>query len=223
MHLAIRLSREEGRDPPFDHGYLLGSIVYTRVEEVDPGLSREVHDGHGRSRHVISEIHRVRDHPAAAWFRVGTDDEDVAGAIAKALAPGTELALGETRFRVTSVEREEPVARPGEFATLSPILLIDKETSRSIVHDSPAYRDSLEAAINAQIRANTKSEGAVRVLHVEPQAVRKRTIKMRTVLAQKARLLLDGPEHELRFLVDRGIGRSPALGFGMVVGDGRAE
>jgi len=217
VHVTVRLRRVEGPDPPYDHNFLLGSAVYHMLRERDSEASAVLHDSPHRTGYVLSEIHRVRGKPHEAWFRIGTSNETVARLLGEALAPGTKFTIGPTRFDVTGLEMEEPIVRPGEFVTLSPILLTDKETGKSLVHDADGYEKILEEAINAQVRNNLKTAGNVRVLHVEPQGVRKRRIKERAVLAQKARLLLEGPDEELRFLVNHGIGRSPALGFGMVV------
>lgn len=217
MHVTVQLRRIEGRDPPYDHNFLLGSAIYNLLREYSDVASDVLHDSPYRTAYVLSEIHRVTGKPKEAWFRIGTSSEAVARNIEKALVPGTRMSIGKTVFQVTGLTMEGPVVRPGEFVTLSPILLTDKETGKSLVHDSNGYQKILEEAINSQVRNNLKTAGNVRVLFVEPQGVRKRTIKERTVLAQKARLLLDGPEEELRFLVDHGIGSSPALGFGMVV------
>lgn len=217
MHLIVQLKRTEGPDPPYDHNFLLGSAVYHLLREHSIVASDSLHNSPYRTAYVLSEIHRVTGKPREAWFRVGTSSEAVARNIGKALTPGTNMNVGKTVFQITGLLNEEPIIRPGEFVTLSPILLIDKTTGQSLVQDANGYDRILEDAINTQIRNNLKTMGNVRVLHVEPQGVRRRTVKKRTVLAQKARLLLNGPEEELRFLVDHGVGRSPALGFGMIV------
>lgn len=217
MHLTIQLTRTEGRDAPHDHNFMLGSAVYKLLQEHSEEASATVHDSHYRSAYVLSEIHRVRGRPKEAWFRIGTANEALARNIGKALTPGTEFHVGKTGFQVTGIMMEEPVIRPGEFVTLSPILLRDKNNGQSLVHDSPGYVESLEAAMNRQVKNYLKKEGTIKVIHFEPQAVRKRKIKDRTVLAQKGRMLLDGEDEQLAFLVNHGIGLSPALGFGMVV------
>jgi len=218
VHITVQLRRTEGRDPPYDHNFLLGSAVYHLLQEHSDEVSDVLHDSPYRSAYVLSEIHRVTGKPNESWFRVGTSNEAVAKNIEKALVPGTQMNIGKTVFRITGILMEEPVVRPGEYVTLSPILLLDKKTGKSLVYDSNSYQKILEEGINAQIKNNLKTKGEVRLLHIEPQGVRRRTIRERIVLAQKARLLLDGPEDELRFLVNHGIGRSPSLGFGMVVG-----
>lgn len=220
MHLTARLTRLEGPDPPYDHNYRLGSAFLGALNQFSPEASEILHDSFRRSVYVLSEIHRVTGHPEESWFRVGTSHAKVADFVGKALAPGTRLRVGPTSFQVVGLFVEEPVARPGEYVTLSPILLRDKETGRHLVHDSNGYVDRLQAAANHQVKQYLKKEGTVRILRFEPQAVRKRTINGRTVLAQKGRFLMDGEEEELRLLVNHGIGMSPALGFGMVVGTG---
>ncbi len=175
-----------------------------------------LHDAPGRSAYVLSEIHGVRGKKGEFWFRVGTSSEAVGRLVGKALTPSTGVTVGPTSFQVTGLAIEEPVVRPGEFVTLSPILLRD-ENGKSLVHDSEGYGERLEEAMNRQIMNNTGRKGKIKLIHFEPQAVRKRKIRGRTFLAQKARLLLDGPEEDLTFLVEHGIGRSPAMGFGMVV------
>ena len=219
MHLTIQLSRTKGQDVPYDHNFLLGSAVYKLLQEHSEEASNAVHDSHYRSAYVLSEIYRVKGKPKEAWFRVGTDNGTIARIVSKALTPSTKLHVGKSEFMVTGVMIEEPVARPGEYITLSPILLRHKEKGQSLVHDTPGYVKSLEAAMNHQVKNYLKKEGTVRVVHFEPQAVRKRKIKDRTILAQKGRLLLDGEEEQLKLLVNHGIGLSPALGFGMVVLD----
>jgi len=216
-HLLVRLTSLEGGDPPYDHNFLLGSAVYHLLRERSHEASTVLHDSPHRSGYVLSEVHRVSGKSGEAWFRAGTSNGTVVRLLGGALAPGTKLAVGPALFKVTGLDMEEPIVRPGEFVTLSPILLMDKETGKSLVHDVDGYPRILEDAINAQVKHNLKTQGDVRVLNVEPQGVRRRTIKERTVLAQKARLILDGPMEELQFLVNHGIGRSPALGFGMVV------
>ncbi|MEW5937356.1 MAG: CRISPR-associated endoribonuclease Cas6 [Candidatus Thermoplasmatota archaeon] len=219
MHLTFQLNRIEGKDPPYDHNFLLGSALYRKLQEASEEAATAAHDSPYRSPYVLSEIHRVRGKPREAWFRMGTTHESLVRAIGKALAPGTNVQVGPTLFQVTGILMEEPVARPGEYVTLSPILLRDEENGQSIVHDTPGtdYKQILEDAVNTQVKNYLKKEGTVKVIHFEPQAVRKRRIKDRTVLAQKGRMLLDGEEEQLRLLVNHGIGSSPALGFGMVV------
>jgi CRISPR-associated endoribonuclease Cas6 len=211
------LRRSSGRDASYDHNFHLGSAVYTLLRE--GGAAEAIHDSPYRSEYVLSEIHRVTGKPTEAWFRAGSANETIIRVLSKALTPSLKLHVGGTEYLVTGQEIEEPVVRPGEFVTLSPILLRDRETGKSIVHDAPGYREILEAAMNKQVLNYMKTEGAVKAVHFEPQGVRKRTIKERTVLAQKGRMLLDGPEEQLRFLVNHGVGLSPALGFGMVVLD----
>lgn len=148
---------------------------------------------------------------------MGTSSEAVTRIAGRALTPSTEMRVGGASFQVTGLQIEEPIVRPGEYVTMSPILLRDNENGQSLVHDSPGYVKSLKTAINQQVQNYLKKEGDVKVVHFEPQAVRKRKIKDRTVLAQKGRMILDGEDEQLRLLVNHGIGRSPALGFGMVV------
>lgn len=219
VHLTVGLTRKDGPDPPYDHNFLLGSAVLSLLRDHSPEASQAIHDSPHRTAYVLSEIHRVTGKAKEAWFRVGTSHERVANIVGKALVPGTELRINATTFRIADLAIEEPTVRPGEYVTLSPILLRDKETGQHLVHDSPGYVERLQAAANHQVKQYLKKEGTIRVLRFEPQAVRKRTIKGRTVLAQKGRMLLDGPEDELRLMVDHGIGMSPALGFGMVVGN----
>ncbi|MGQ0534616.1 MAG: CRISPR-associated endoribonuclease Cas6 [Methanobacteriota archaeon] len=220
MHLAVSMTRVEGPDAPYDHNYLLGSAVLAMIRDDSVEAADVLHDGHSRKPYVLSEIHRVPGKPTEAWFRIGTSHERVANIMAKAFAPTTTFAVGPSRFRVNGVETHETVARPGEYVTLSPILLRDRETDRCLVHDDANYRETVESAANHQVKQYLKREGTIRILQFEPQAVRKRTIRGKTVLAQKGRFLMDGAEDELRMLVDHGLGRSPAMGFGMVVATG---
>jgi len=217
MHVTVRLQRTGGKAPSYDHNFHLGSAVYELMKKNVDGAAEALHESHYRSAYVLSEIHPVPGKPDEYWFRAGTANEAVLKVISKALSPSQKFPVGGTEVMVTGLQIEEPVIRPGEFVTLSPILLRDKESGKSIVHDTPGYKETLEAAINAQIKNYMKVDGTVEVIHFEPQAVRKRTIKEKTVLAQKGRMLLDGEEEQLRFLVDHGVGLSPALGFGMVV------
>jgi CRISPR-associated endoribonuclease Cas6 len=196
---------------------MLGSAVYSLLQECSDEAAEVLHESPHRSAYVLSEIHRVRGRPEEAWFRVGSSSETVVRLIGKAFPPTTEVVVGPAKFQVTGIEVQEPVVRPGEFVTLSPILLTDTETGQSLVHDSNGYSEILQAAMNAQIEGSTKTAGNIRLIRLVPQAVRKRTIKDRMFLTQKARLLMDGPEEQLRFLVNHGVGRSPALGFGMIV------
>ncbi len=218
MHVTVQLNRVGGKDASYDHNFHLGSAVYTLLKENGDGAAEALHESHYRSAYVLSEIHRVGGKPGEAWFRVGTENDAVLKIISRALPSSQKLHVGGAEFVVTGQNLDDPVVRPGEFITLSPILLRDRETGKSIVHDTPGYKETLEAAINAQIKNYMKVDGTVKLIHFEPQAVRKRTIKEKTVLAQKGRLLLDGEEEQLRFLVNHGVGLSPALGFGMVVG-----
>ncbi len=217
MHLCVRLRLTKGPRAPFDHNFLLGSAVYKHLHDLSEEVVDPLHDSPYRSPYVLSEIHHVANKPDEAWFRLGTSSEAVARAVGKALTPSTEVHIGGTAFQVTGLHMEEPMVRPGEYVTLSPILLRDKENGQSLVHDSPGYVESLGSAINQQVHNYLRKDGTVKVVHFEPQAVRKRTIKGRTVLAQKGRMILDGGEEQLRLLVNHGIGASPALGFGMVV------
>lgn len=228
MHVTVRLKRTGGKDAAYDHNFHLGSAVYTLLKENGDGAAEALHESHYRSAYVLSEIHRVGGKPGEAWFRVGSSNKAVIQAIAKALPVSKIIPIKnrdwKSEYTVTGHLMKDPIIRPGEFVTLSPILLRDKEAGKSIVYDTPNYRETLEAAMNLQVRNYMKVEGTVKVIHFEPSGsdeahgVRKRTIKERTVLAQKGRMLLDGPEEQLRFLVDHGVGLSPALGFGMVVG-----
>lgn len=206
-----------GPNPDYDHNFMLGSAVYNLLREHSEEASNVLHDSPYRSPYVLSEIHGVKGKPGEWWFRLGTSSGAVARIAGKALTPSTELSVGESSFQVTGIVMEEPLAVPGEYVTLSPILLRDKESGKSIVYDSPNYPETLENAINLQVKNHLKKEGTIKVVHFESQAVRKRKIKDRTVLAQKGRMLLDGDEEQLRFLVNHGIGSSPALGFGMIV------
>ncbi len=215
--MTVALRRTEGRDPPYDHNFLLGSAVYALIRNHSGEASSILHDSPFRSAYVLSEIHRVSGKPKEAWFRVGTSSPAVSKIIGQALTPGTVLTVGPTQFQITGLSMEEPVVRPGEYVTLSPILLRDKENGQSIVHDSPGYVETLQMAANLQVKNHLKREGTIRILHFEPQAVRKRTIEKRTVLAQKGRFLAQGSEEDLSLIVNHGIGLSPALGFGMVV------
>ncbi len=218
IHITVQLTKMEGPDPPYDHNFMLGSAVYSLLKEHAEDAADALHDSPYRSAYVLSEVHRVRGKPKEAWFRLGTSSDAVVKIAGRALTPSTHIRVGGTLFQITGLHIEEPVVRPGEYVTLSPILLKDRENGQSLVHDSPGYVESLASAINHQVRNYLKKEGTVKVVHFEPQAVRKRTIKERTVLAQKGRMILDGGEEELRLLVNHGIGLSPALGFGMVVG-----
>ena len=206
-----------GPNPDYDHNFMLGSAVYKLLKESSEEASTALHDSPYRSPYVLSEIHGVKGKPGEWWFRLGTSNNAVARIAGKALTPSTEITVGKSRFQITGIVMEEPLVRPGEYVTLSPILLRDKESGKSIVHDSPNYPETLEKAINLQIKNYLKKEGTIKVVHFEPQAVRKRKIKERTVLAQKGRMLLDGDDEQLSFIVNHGIGSSPALGFGMVV------
>ncbi|HEQ78813.1 MAG TPA: hypothetical protein ENN76_00945, partial [Euryarchaeota archaeon] len=217
MHLTVSLHNNDGLGPKYDHNFKLSGVVYSHLKKHNTEEAGAIHDSHKRSAFVLSEIHPVSKKTGESWFRMGTSSDYVLKMAGKAFAPSTKITVGAVEYQVTGLTIEEPVVRPGEFVTLSPILLKDKKTNQSIVHDTPGYKDTLEMAINAQIKNYMKVEGTVRVIHFEPQAVRNRTIKGRTVLAQKGRMLLDGEEEQLRFLVNHGIGRSPALGFGMVV------
>lgn len=219
MHVTVQLTRKEGPDPPYDHNFLLGSAVYQRLKKTSDKAADILHDSHERSAYVLSEIHRVSGKPKEAWFRMGTSNTAVVNLLVQAFAPGTELRIGKSRFRVREAHVEEPTVRPGQFVTLSPILLEDPGSHRSLVHDSEGYHASLQQAINAQIDNHLGEAGSVSVMQIVPQAVRKRTIDGGTFLAQKARLTLQGVPEHLSFLVNHGIGNSPALGFGMVVLD----
>jgi len=209
-----------GPNPAYDHNFMLGSAVYAMLKENSKEASDVFHDSPYRSPYVLSEIHGVTGKKGEFWFRLGTSSEAVARIAGKALTPATEISVGDSRFQVNGIVMEEPIVRPGEYVTLSPILLRDRETGQSIVHDTPDYKNILEEAINRQIKNHLKKEGTIKVVHFEPQAVRKRKIKERTVLAQKGRILLDGDDEQLSFLVNHGIGSSPALGFGMIIYSG---
>jgi len=217
VHVTVALRRTEGRDPPYDHNFLLGSAFYALLRNHSAEASSILHDSPSRSAYVLSEIHRVTGKTKEAWFRLGTSSEAVTKLAGKALSPGTDLTIGATRFQITGFSMEEPLVRPGEYVTLSPILLRDKKTDRCIVHDSPGYVETLQMAANLQVKNHLKREGTIQIHHFEPQAVRKRTIEKRTVLAQKGRFLAEGSEEDLSLIVNHGIGSSPALGFGMIV------
>jgi CRISPR-associated endoribonuclease Cas6 len=217
MHITVRLNRVSGTDPPYDHNYLLGSALYAKIQERSEDLAEVFHDSPRRAPYVLSEIHRVTGKPREAWFRVGTDSEAVRDILLESLAPGTHLRVGPTMFHVESLHEESPLARPGSYVTLSPILLRDPYTKRSLVSGSPGYLETLEMSANMQVWRFVSERQAVFVRGIDPQGVRKRTINERTVLAQKGRLLLEGDNQALDFLVNRGLGSSPALGFGMIV------
>jgi CRISPR-associated endoribonuclease Cas6 len=217
VHITVRLNRVSGTDPPYDHNYLLGSAVYAKLRERSEDLAEVFHDSPRRAPYVLSEIHRVTGKPREAWFRVGTDKEAVRDILLESLAPGTNLRVGPTTFHVESLHEESPLARPGAYVTLSPILLRDPHTKSSLVSGSPGYLESLEMSANMQVWTFVSERQAVFVRGIEPQGVRKRTINETTVLAQKGRLLLEGDDQALGFLVNRGLGSSPALGFGMIV------
>ncbi len=210
-----------GPDPYYNHNFMLGGAVYRLLREHSEEASNALHDSIYRSPYVLSEIHGVKGKLGEWWFRLGTSSDAVGRIAGKALTPGIELSVGKSSFRVMGMVMEEPLVGPGEYVTLSPILLRDKESGKSIVYDSPNYLEILENAINLQVKNHLKKEGTIKVAHFESQGkskgVRKRTIKSRTVLAQMGKMLLAGDDRELSFIVNHGVGSSPALGFGMVV------
>jgi len=219
MHLSIQLTKLEGPNVPFDHNFMLGSAVYNLLRESNEEGSSVLHDSPHRSAYVLSEIHGVRGKKEEFWFRLGTSNNSVLNLLNKAMQPGLQMCLGPTTFQITELIVEEPLVSPGEFVTLSPILLRDRETGMSIVADHKDYQATLQAAINGQINNNLDDTATVSVVRITPQAVRKRTLAGRTYLAQKARIQLNGMVEHLRFLVNHGIGSSPSLGFGMIVRD----
>lgn len=219
MHVSVQLARTDGPDPPYDHNFMLGSAVYQRLQKASDEAADAIHGSHQRSPFVVSEIHRVRGKPEEAWFRVGTSNQAVINLLTGAFTPGERLTVGPTTFEVRELSVDEPKARPGLFFTISPILLHEEDSHRSIVHDSGNYEVDLQAAINAQIQNNLDETSTVAVRRVVPQAVRKRTINDGTYLAQKAQIHLSGSHEHLRFLLNHGIGSNPALGFGMVMLD----
>lgn len=151
------------------------------------------------------------------WFRAGTSNQTIVDLISRAIEPGQSLRIKDTLFNIRELKIEEPEIRPGQFVTLSPILLRNPDTKQSIVCDSEDYHGVLQAAINAQIQNNLNETSTVSLMHITPKGIRKRTISGRTYLAQKASIDLNGSKKHLRFLANHGIGRSPSLGFGMVV------
>lgn len=219
MHVSVQLTRTDGPDPPYDHNFKLGSAVYQRLTKASKEGADALHDSHVRSPYVVSEIHRVPGHPEEAWFRVGTSNQAVTNLLTKAVQPGEVLRVGPTTFKVRELQVEQPEARSGLYFTISPILLHEEDSHRSIVHDSGDYHTTLQSAINGQISNHLDETSTVSLRRVVPQAVRKRTIDGGTYLSQKAQLHLEGSEEHLRFLLNHGIGASPALGFGMVMLD----
>jgi len=146
-HLTIQLNHIGGQDVSYDHNFMLGSAIYKLLEEHSENASKAVHDSHYRSPYVLSEIYRVRKKPNEAWFRIGLTNNTLIKLLAKSLSPGSELTIGNTKFQITGIQMEEPIVRPGEYITLSPILLRDRENGQSLVHDTPGYVKSLEAAM----------------------------------------------------------------------------
>lgn len=219
IHVSVKLTRVDGPDPPYDHNFLLGSAVYNRLKATSDEAADVLHDSHERSAYVVSEIHRVPGKPKEAWFRVGTSNQSVTRLMTEAFRPGEKLRIGPATFELRELQVDEPNVRPGRFFTISPILLREEDSNQSIVHDSGGYHGILQSAINGQIQNNMGETSSISLRRIEPQAVRKRTIGDSTYLAQKARLHLSGTEDHLRFLVNHGIGASPALGFGMVMLD----
>ncbi len=210
-----------GPNPDYDHNFMLGSTVYRLLKEHSEEASNVLHDSPYRSLYVLSEIHGVKGKPGEWWFRIGTSSVAVARIIEKALAPSIELSIGRSHFQITEIMIEEPLSVPGEYITLSPILLRDNRGGQSIVSDSSDYARILERAINLQVENYLNKDGTIKVLEFESQGnskgIRKRRIKDRVVLAQKGRMLLNGDREQLKFLVDHGIGRTRALAFGMIV------
>lgn len=219
MHVSVQLTRTDGPDPPYDHNFKLGSAVYQRLQKTSDKAADALHDSHERSAYVVSEIHKVKGLDDEAWFRVGTSNQAVTNLLTQAFQPGEVLRVGPTSFEVRELQVDEPPARSGAFFTISPILLHEEASHRSIVHDSGDYHAILQRAINGQIQNHMDEPSSVSLRRVVPQAVRKRTIDGSTHLAQKAQLHLAGGEEHLRFLLNHGIGASPALGFGMVMLD----
>lgn len=217
VHFTLGITRIEGKDPPYDHNYLLGSAVYHLLNAHSEQASKILHDSPYRTAYVLSEIYRVSGKESESWFRLGTGDKRISVLLAKAMTPGASFKVGQTTFMIHHVTLNTPSAQPGEYITLSPVLLKDRETGRSVIHDSPHYLEVLQSAANAQVKKYLKKSGTVRILRFEALGVRKRTIDGRIVLAQKGRFLMEGQEDELMMLIDYGIGLSPALGFGMVV------
>jgi CRISPR-associated endoribonuclease Cas6 len=214
--LLVRLTSLEGGDPPYDHNFLLGSAVYNILREY-PELSSAIHASPRRTPYVLSEVFRCRGKKDEYWFRFGTSSQKLIEIMTRAIPKGTRLRIGESTFAVTGTSVANVPCLPGEYLTLSPILLKDKATGKSIVCDCPEYRSRLHEAVRKQVQNNMKREPEIEVRHFEPLDVRKRTIRGRIVLAQKGRLLIDGPPEEIAFLVNHGVGLSPGLAFGMIV------
>jgi len=187
------------------------------LHEYNKTIFDALHTSPTRSAYVISEIYPVKGMVNEFWFRVGTSVDVVTKTLMNALAPGVKIDIGGTEFQVTGIVLENPPPREGEYITLSPILLIDKNSGKSIVYDGQDYVKLLECAINTQIKNNLKEDGTIEVLAFEPKGVRRRKISNRVFLTQKGRMILKGEEKHLTFLLNHGIGRSPALGFGMIV------
>ncbi|MEM4276984.1 MAG: CRISPR-associated endoribonuclease Cas6 [Thermoplasmata archaeon] len=215
-HLSVRLRITEGGDPPYDHNFLLGSAVYDVLKRY-PQLSSAIHASPRRTPYVLSEIYRVTGKNGEYWFRFGASNKNLIELTKKALEDQSTIRIGQTAFAVTATALAEIPCSSGEYLTLSPILLRDKSTGRSLVFDTPGYEDALEKAIQNQILAYLNLKAQTRLIHFEALAVRRRTVNGKTFLAQKGRLLLDGPEQELSFLVDHGIGLSPGMAFGMII------
>ncbi|MDA8055318.1 MAG: hypothetical protein M0Z77_06680 [Thermoplasmatales archaeon] len=216
-HFTVYLSNESKNTLPYDHNYLLGSAIYKLLKDMSEDAAKILHDAPYRTSYVISEIYRVSGKRGESWFRVGSGNGKVLELLEESMKLGTKIQIGSTVFEVHGIKKHSFSLRPGEYLTLSPILLRDRNTGLSIVHDHPNYVSILQSAINAEVNKYLKKEGSIQIHHFESQAVRKRKIGTRTVLAEKGRFLMSGSVDELKLLVDYGVGLSPALGFGMIV------
>ncbi len=223
MHLVVKLRMKSGRAPPYDHNFILGSAVYNHLRQHSDRVLSALHDSPKRSPYVLSELFPSRNLPGHWSFRVGSSNYKLVNLISECLPAGTPLQISESRYEVTDVSVDDVPCNPGEYLTLSPILLRDSVNRKSIVCDFPDYPRKLEEAMNVQIQNNLQKDGSMSVRHFEPLGVRKRRIKDKTVLAQKGRMLIIGPQDEIRFLVDHGVGLSPALAFGFIVPTDRMD
>lgn len=158
------------------------------------------------------------------WFRVGTVFEKTANLVKLAFQHAQKIKIRDTFFDVNGIKIDYPgreLIEPIALVTLSPILLYNRDNRRKcILVDDTDFPKYVQDAINHQIKNARGSDGTVSVLRIEAQGVRKRTIKERTVLANKCRLWLEGSSEDLKHVVDSGIGNSPGLGFGMVIPTG---
>lgn len=225
LRKTIALEKVEGPVPLYDHNYLLASAFLSAIRNINPDVSRLIHDSTRTSPYVLSEIHPIKNYKTGYYFCVGTTSKTLSELISDAFSSGTRIKVDATVLRVIDIKAEEvpdSIPSPIELATLSPVLVREeKNHSQCLIPTDSRYLDALNRLVDAKISRFVGERAYCRVLRVVPTAIRRRRIADGFVLATKGKYYLEGDNAALKLILEHGLGANTAMAFGYMVPSGR--